>query len=474
MALRDYPKRFLLASILSSLLVLVLCGSVAVFLAWEQSRTASILEENLGSRRAAADLEAVLATLIVLHQRGVEDVASVHERAAHRLADIEQFADKDAERDLVRRVTASYQRYRTLWTDRADRTDLVRQLQEHTLPACQKLQDFNTPQIDEAEREHRASLRQMTWGLAVVGGLGSIAGMVFGYGLARGLQRTIHQFLVRVQGAIDLLGSELSTVEWRQEGRPLQDGTDELLRCVEQVVVRLQQREREVRRAERLAALGQLAAGVAHEIRNPLTSALLLFQTARKDPSAGGLTEEDLDLIEQELLRIERSLQVFLDYARPPKLARTACNLIEVVRDAIALTRVRASQQGVVVEFDTPPEECVLDADRDQLRQVVLNLLLNSLDAMPHGGRLRLTIRPTDDETLELRVTDTGPGIPETLLPRLFEPFATGKETGVGLGLVLARRIVAEHGGSICGSNRPEGGAVFVVRLPYVPVCNVL
>src|SRR5262249_31292318 len=152
----------------------------------------------------------------------------------------------------------------------------------------------------------------MMWGLAAVGGLASVAGLVLGYGLASGLRRTLHQFLVHVQGAANLLGPDHATVEWERDGEPLLEGAEGLLGRVEQAVLRLQGREREVLRAERLAALGQLAAGVAHEIRNPLTSALLLLQTARSDPSAGGLTEEDLTLIEQELQRIERSLQVFL------------------------------------------------------------------------------------------------------------------------------------------------------------------
>lgn len=470
MALRDYPNRLLLAAILSSLLVLGLCGTVAVFVTWEQSRTADVLRENIGSRRAAVNLQEVLAALATLHLRGVNEVTPLHERAEGHLTDIERLADKDQEREFVQGIADSFRQYLSLWAKARSQSgpkgELVRQLQEEVLPACKRLQDFNSTQIDESEREHRTSLGRMTWGLAIVGGLGSVAGLVLGYGLARGLRRTIQELMVRVQGAAGLLGPELTTVAWQRNGETLRDGTDELLSRVEQAVVRIQQREREVRRAERLAALGQLAAGVAHEIRNPLTAALLLFQTARKDPSAGGLTEEDLDLIEQELQRIERSLQIFLDYARPPTLTRSACDLVEVVRDALALTRGRIDQQGVTVDLDVPPGGCGLDADREQLRQAVLNLILNALDATPCGGRLGLAVRAGAGGIVELTVTDTGPGISAQVLPRLFEPFATGKETGLGLGLVISKRIVEEHEGTIEGTNRPEGGASFVVRLP--------
>lgn len=471
MALRDYPNRFLFASILSSLLVLGLCGTVAVFLAAEQSRTADILAENIGSRRAAANLEEVMAALALLHQRGVRNVAPLHERAEGHLADVRYYADKEKEREFVRRIAKSYRRYLSMWVKakrrRGPQPELVRQLEDDCVPACQRLQDFNMSQIDESEREHLVSVQRMTWGLAAVGGLASVGGLVLGFGLARGLRRTIHQFLVQIQGAADLLGPEPATVAWQRDGQPLREGADELLHRVEQAIVRLQHREREVRRAERLATLGQLAAGVAHEIRNPLTSVLLLLQTARKDPTAGGLTEEDIDLIEQELLRIERSLQVFLDFARPPKLAWSACDLGNVVQDALALARGRIEQQKVSVDLDVPQGGFALDADREQLKQVVLNVILNALDAMPHGGRLGLQIADCRDQSaIELTVTDTGAGIPPQIIARLFEPFATGKETGLGLGLVISKRIVEEHGGTIHGANRPEGGASFVVRLP--------
>src|SRR5262249_27007849 len=181
------------------------------------------------------------------------------------------------------------------------------------------------------------------------------------------------------------------------EGEPAEDGADELLRRVEQVVLKLQQRNREASRAERLAVVGQLAAGVAHEIRNPLTSVNLLIQTGRRDPTAGGLTEEDLDLIEEELRRIEGTLQAFLDFARPPQLEWSMCDLAAVARDGLGLARGRIERQRVEVRFDDHGGGCMLEGDREQLRQVVLNLILNSLDEMPYGGTLALAVKPLAD-----------------------------------------------------------------------------
>jgi two-component system sensor histidine kinase HydH len=469
MSLRTYPFRFLCFTVLSSLLVGALCGSLAVYLNHQQAQTAGVLEENIGSRRAAANLEETLTALIALHRKGTKHVEPLQERAEEHLAEIERYVDKDRERELARQIADSYQAYYEAWKAdprQPDEDALVRQLNETTLPACRELQKFNARQVEESESEHRRSLQQMSAGLAVIGVMGAVSGLVLGYGLARGLRQTIHQLLIRVQVASDRLGQELPPVEWQRDGEREEDGTQELVHQVEQVVQKLQQKETEVRRAERLAALGQLAAGIAHEIRNPLTSIKLLVQTTRNDPEAGGLTDDDLRLIEEEIRRMERSLQTFLDYARPPQIQRMACDLAAMIQDGLSLLRGRAGQQDVAIHFEPPIQPVVIEADGEQLRQVVVNLALNALDAMPHGGRLDVELRPRESDAIELSVTDTGPGIAADILPRLFEPFATGKKTGLGLGLVVVRRIAEDHGGVVRGSNLAAGGARFVVALP--------
>jgi two-component system sensor histidine kinase HydH len=473
MPLRTYPGRLLLAAAVSSALVLVVTGTVAGYLLSEQARTVESLSEDIGSRGAAINIEATVNNLIALHQGGQggsRDVGPLLAQMEADVTEINRYADKEDEIVLAKRVTGKFVKYLDLAraappgpTGAGELADFLRR---EMLPAIQALRRYNGERLVESEREHRQALNRMAWGTLAVGGLGSVAGLVFGFGLARSLRRTIHQFLVRVQGASELLGPEAPTVEWERVGEPLRDGGEDLLRKVGQVVQRLQQREREVRRAERLAALGQLAAGLAHEVRNPLTSALLLLETGRKDPAAGGLTPEDLELIEQELHRIERSVQEFIDFARPPKLERAPCDLAAVAREAVALVRGRADLQTVAVRLTVPDRPLVLPADRDQVRQVLLNLVLNALDVMPNGGELAVAVTPGPAGAVELAVADTGPGISAAMQPRLFEPFATGKETGLGLGLVVSKRIVEEHGGTIVGENQPGGGAQFTVRLP--------
>jgi two-component system sensor histidine kinase HydH len=466
MPIRTYAGRLLFVSIVSSLSVLVVSASLAGYLYLDQSRTADLLSEDIGSRGAAINVEATLNNLASLHSRGVVTVEPLHTQLMTDMAEVERFVNKPRERELADELRNEFTEYLRLWQSHVPSMDLADYLRAKPLPSVQALRKFNGDEMRASEEVHRRSVNRMIWGLALVGGLGSIAGLVFGFGLARSLRRAVQQFMIRVQGASDLLGRQVPDLRIEGVGEPLQDGATDLVNRVEQAVRRMNEQEREVWRAERLAAVGRLAAGMAHEVRNPLTSAILLLETAGHDPTAR-LTQEDVDLITQELHRIESTLQTFLDYARPPKPAWADCDLTRVVQDAVALARGRINQAGITVRLNVPADPCRLLADRTQLVQVVLNLLLNAVDAMPTGGVLTIDLagHPTEG-TVELAVRDTGLGIAHDVLPRLFEPFVTGKETGTGLGLVVSRRMVEDHGGTITGSNDPGGGARFLVRLP--------
>ena len=225
-------------------------------------------------------------------------------------------------------------------------------------------------------------------------------------------------------------------------------------------------RERQMVRAEQMAAIGQVAAGVAHELRNPLTSVKGLVQVNLREADARGLPAEDLRVIEHEVRRMERTLQTFLDFARPPRLERRRLDPSGVVERVYALVGGRARKQQVALRFARPDRPTWVNGDQDQLQQLVLNLVLNALDAMPQGGAVEVELRPPRDGHVELLVRDTGPGIAPHILPKVFETFVSNKETGVGLGLPVSRRIAEDHGGGLTAYNLPAGGACFALRLP--------
>jgi PAS domain S-box-containing protein len=228
-------------------------------------------------------------------------------------------------------------------------------------------------------------------------------------------------------------------------------------------------REKEAVRAEQMSLLAQVATGVAHEIRNPLTSVKMICQTLREELNDDSAGARDCDVMVEEILRMEQSLNVFLDYARPPRARFGTIAVAELFERASTLLERRSQKQQVTLEIEPPEKSLCVSGDGGQLQQLLLNLGLNSLAVMPDGGRLEFSARQNDDD-VEITVSDTGPGVPDELRERIFEPFFTTRETGVGLGLVICQRIANEHHGTLELQPRADG-ASFVLRLPVSSNC---
>jgi nitrogen-specific signal transduction histidine kinase len=243
---------------------------------------------------------------------------------------------------------------------------------------------------------------------------------------------------------------------------------------------RLEQAQAEARRSERLAALGQLSAGLAHEIRNPLGvikgSAEMLTQ---KLQSSDGLARELAGYISTEVNRLSALVTEFLDFARPLHAQRHPANMIALldrVLDIIATRSAGKQQEGKAIRVERNYEDGLplVPLDESLCEQAFLNLVQNAYEAMldqdgGHGGTLRVEVMriiQNDREGVELRLTDTGPGVPDKLREEIFNPFVTTKKTGVGLGLSIVSKIVDGHHGSIRVENSAGGGAVFTLFFP--------
>jgi signal transduction histidine kinase len=475
-------------TILVSLLLLALCTVAIIYLLHQQETTAANFVDDVSSAQVAQDLKSTIHDLAALVRDGREKVDDgkgisqaidiLHQRIREQLKQARALADKDKERQLVGELENAMTRYFHLWDSRGDispehqseaRDERLLILEKEAVPLCRDLQTFNVQQIRMSERTHRATVQWVVIGLLSIGVLVGVAGLLLGYGVARRLRHSIYHLSVRVQDAASKLGQDLPSVDLQDDGdlNQIHEKMKAVVHDIEQVVKKLQQREREVLRAEQLAALGQLAAGVAHEIRNPLTSIKLLVQTLREDMDGRGTAAEDLQIIELEIRRMERCLQSFLDYARPPKPDFRPLDLAQPIAKTLALIGGRARQQNVSIDYVPPATPIVITADSEQIQQLFVNLTLNALDAMPHGGSLTIAYRRLGGE-VEVNVSDTGPGIAPKLLPALFKPFVSTKETGLGLGLVTSRRIAEAHGGSLIADNLPDGGACFTLRLPLL------
>lgn len=234
-------------------------------------------------------------------------------------------------------------------------------------------------------------------------------------------------------------------------------------------VTELRELERQTTLAHRLAAVGTLAAGLAHEIRNPLNSARLqlhlLDRRARKLGDAS--LAEPINLVNEEIARLSELVTEFLDFARPTVLAVDESDLSEIARRVVELEAPAASERGVRLTLIAPtPVELAIDSAK--VTQVVLNLVHNAVESIVDGGEVTVAVRP-DGAGGVLIIRDTGRGIPDDVMSRIFEPFFSTKATGTGLGMAIVHSLVTQHGGTIDVRNLPEGGAQFRVVLPHNP-----
>ncbi|MFW6330864.1 MAG: ATP-binding protein [Gemmatimonadota bacterium] len=223
-------------------------------------------------------------------------------------------------------------------------------------------------------------------------------------------------------------------------------------------------RLRRMYRAERLATAGELAAGAAHEIRNPLTGIRSAIQLIRGDYPEGSRRHELVGDLLEEVDRIDEIVAGLLSFARPEDPSLEPVDLREILDHSLTLVRVRARTQGVEVTIDGPGS-LPLHADPALLRQVILNVVLNALQAMPEGGRLHIAATRLG-RRVELRVVDTGGGIPPEHVERVFDPFFTTKTTGTGLGLSICYGIIQRHGGQMEIDSQVGAGTSVIIRLP--------
>lgn len=237
--------------------------------------------------------------------------------------------------------------------------------------------------------------------------------------------------------------------------------------ALENAILYKEQRERfrRMSRADKLATIGELAAGAAHEIRNPLTaikSSLQYLKTKHQERDEINLLHSAL----KETERIDEILSALLSFSRPSDIKMERSNILETLEESLELISFQAKKQKVTFSRDFPSSPLLLNADRSQLKQLFLNLFLNSLQAMKKGGELKVEVFSTDDQTALIIISDTGEGIPEENLDKIFDPFFTTKKGGTGLGLSICYGIVKSHQGEIEVKSKLDEGTTALIKLP--------
>jgi signal transduction histidine kinase/CHASE3 domain sensor protein len=465
--------------------------SVALGTAWyardSQRSVSMILDNHVSSVRAAQELEIDLREihvqfdryLITGERKHLESVPGLRERAAVALQVAERFSTTESEQALMGRVRKGYEHFFAEY-DRLEQspplqgvyakvlelidTVLSREILE---PAREYLRT-NEGMLTDANKTNRELSRRLTIGLMGLGVCGSVGGLLAGWVIAVSFRRSLLYTDRILRDTAARLGEAAHLAAAFPQPRSSHNTLQQVTAAASAVLERLKQTERDALRAEQLAWVGQLAAGIAHEVRSPLTVIKLLVQAATDPRRKAGFRPRDLEVLEGEILRLEHIISTFLDFARPPRPAKKMVEPRALIDECLAGIEARAELQKVHIHKEVMADMPPLDADPGQIKQIIYNLLFNALDVLTAGGTIRVSVRAIQGprREIEIVVSDDGPGLPAGLEMRIFDPFVSTKETGLGLGLSISKRIAEAHGGSISAANGTGRGAVFTVRLP--------
>ncbi|SKA64983.1 ATP-binding protein [Desulfobaculum bizertense] len=290
-----------------------------------------------------------------------------------------------------------------------------------------------------------------------------VLGIFLAWVIVRMILRPIRQMAdqMNVRPGVPLRPDDISDLGIRVRG---------LLDDVDSTHDQLERSQESLKQSEKWALTGKLAAGVAHSIRNPLTSVKIRLFSLGRSLRLNDDQKEDFEVITEEIRHIDGIARNFLEFSRPPKLQIQDVDVSDIVESALTLLRHRLDSYEVDIVHNRSEKSLPIHGDPDQLKEVLVNLLINACDAMGRGGSITLSaekgyVRPMGD-IVTLKVRDTGPGISEQHLSRLFQPFYSSKEEGTGLGLSIAKRIVEEHNGTITVKSRLGEGTTFTITLP--------
>lgn len=470
------------------LLWLLASGATTYFIYWLYEAHARDLRENVSTIQAAGEIQDTLWRLqAVLMEAGDQADDATRKRAAElaaafkeHLAEARQTSFTGQEQALVAAIGERFDAYysrvqQRLLPSAAINREATPSLEKTVLLAvavaepCKQLLQANEQLLAASNARVTRLGTAVTvarLGFVIVGPL---IGIGFGMWVARGLHRSVSEISVILRDAAGKLEHNVGRVALHPSGDlpDLQKQVEAVVGHISPLLDQLQQARQEATRSERLVAVGQLAAGVAHELRNPLTSVKLLVQNVAKPSSRHALSEQELRVLQEEIGRMENTIQGLLDFARPPQLCRVRHDVRQTVQRAVNLVEGRARQQSIVLEKTLSGVPVLVDGDPEQLHQVFINLLLNGIEAIGSCGRLSVAVAAADGSRGWCQVVfrDSGSGISTEVLSRMFEPFVTTKERGTGLGLAVSRRIIQQHGGELLAANCQGGGATFTVRL---------
>ena len=482
-------KRLSLRTRIFLLLIALVCTTLlgGLVTLWHtramNSLLSALIDQNLASFQAAEELETSLLQqkgyLTYYFLDGNPDWLKQMEQHQQAFTDSLQKARKSANtepmQEVIRQIATGYQAYAK---SRQEVIDLyhrgkrqagarrhweARRQFASLLNLCDRYKLMHEYAISRTRTESETQARLLnTFALVALPGA-TILGILLAYILIRQILGPIRQLALETAPA--------------NPGSPGPDEVKALSRRVHSLMENVDQAHSELERSQehllqsgKWAMVGKLAAGVAHSIRNPLTSVNMRLFSLKRSLAMSPSQKEDFEVIAEEIRHLDAIVRNFLEFSRPPKLKMQPLSPSDVVDGAVQLLRYRLESYGVEVKLLRDQRLPEILADPDQLREVLANLLVNAYEAMVHGGvitiREELGLDPDLGPAALIRLSDTGPGIPPSVRDRVFQPFFSTKEEGTGLGLSIATRIIEDHGGRLELESPENQGASFIITLP--------
>jgi two-component system, NtrC family, sensor histidine kinase HydH len=469
--------------VLLSIVFLVIGVGAAFYVRSLEQSASQLISNSVASTRAARELEIHLLTLrstldryfIDGNQANLESLGPLTEEIEQWLKEAAVTAGTTKEQELIHHAKHGFVRFstelnrflkdspnlekygkiRTLIDSILD-TDILRPSHEYEL--------LNEELLTRTSKENESLADRLVIVIAGMGLAGGLAGLTIGWLIAALTRRS----MVRSQEALFEVAQDLRRAAGAVRLDLPDADLDASLRSMTESVLAvkntLERTRQDALRAEQLATVGQMAAGIAHEVRNPLMAMKVLVQRAVEDEGKP-LDRRSIRILDEEIARVERIVSGFLDFARPPKLQRRTVSLVNLIEQTILGLEPQAQMQGVVITLDKILDDQWVEIDSDQFQQLLYNLIINAIEAQPNGGVVNIRIL-RDSESNRFEVCDEGIGFREDIVDRIFDPFVSTKESGMGLGLSICRRIVEAHGGTIVARNRESHGACFGISWP--------
>lgn len=471
--------------ILAALLFITVSGgAVMVWYTYQmEGLLASIISRDLAAYQSAEALENAL-----INQKGfvsyffidgdpdwLRQLGEYRQIFKERLTDASSLAAKEQEKAVIKQIESNYESY-IVSKDRvidyyrngeseagAILHEKVRGLFFNILDLCEKYKKLQTNKIIRASEESHIRAVKLRGIAGIAMFFAFLLVVLFAFFLAKHILGPVRKLALEVDRNGDFLSSE-------NEIKALSSSVRGLIQDANHTQSELEKSREHLLQTEKMALVGKLAAGMAHSIRNPFTSVKMRLFSLSRSLELSGSQEEDFEVISEEIRHIDNIVQNFLEFSRPPRLKMHQISPSIVVDSAIQLLGHRLKSYGVSIKVIRKHPLPEIQADPEQLKEVIVNIIVNACESLKDGGSIVIHEEESFVEPLKnvavLRIGDNGPGIPESIQDKILQPFFTTKEDGTGLGLSITARIVEEHGGWLDIKSREGEGTTFIITLP--------